>query len=98
METDEKTEWMNQTLENMLHMYAMDQQKSWEEFLPLVEFAYNNSYQSAIKMVPFEFLYERPCFSWDRLEDRVLVGPEAIQEMEEKMKKIRQRIKEAQET
>jgi hypothetical protein len=31
--------------------------KRWEEFLPLVEFAYNNSYQSTIKMVPFEFLY-----------------------------------------
>jgi hypothetical protein len=34
--------------------------------------------------------------SWDRLEDRVLVGPEAIQEMEEQMQTIRQRIKEAQ--
>ena len=34
--------------------------------------------------------------SWDCLEDRVLVGPEAIQEMKEKMKTIRQRIKEAQ--
>jgi hypothetical protein len=50
-------------------------------------------------MAPFEFLYGRPCrtpLSWDWLEDRVLVGPEAIQEMEEKMKTIRQRIKEAQ--
>jgi hypothetical protein len=34
--------------------------------------------------------------SWDRLEDRVLVGPEVIQEMEEQMKMIRQRIKEVQ--
>jgi hypothetical protein len=34
--------------------------------------------------------------SWDRLEDRVLVGPESIQEMEEQMQTIRQRIKEAQ--
>jgi hypothetical protein len=34
--------------------------------------------------------------SWDRLKDRVLVGPEAIQEMEEQIKMIRQRIKEAQ--
>jgi hypothetical protein len=90
---------MNQTLEDMLRMYVMDQQKCWEEFLPLVEFAYNNSYQSTIKMAPFEFLYGRPCrmpLSWDRLEDRVLVGPEVIQEMEEKMKTIRQRIKEVQ--
>jgi hypothetical protein len=49
-------------------------------------------------MVPFESLYGRLCrtpLSWDRLEDRVLVGPEAIQEMEEQMQTIRQRIKEA---
>jgi hypothetical protein len=32
--------------------------------------------------------------SWDRIEDRVLVGPEVIQEMEKKMKTIRQRIQE----
>jgi hypothetical protein len=98
-ETDGQTERMNQTLEDMLCMYVMDQQKCWEEFLPLVEFAYNNSYQSTIKMAPFEFLYGRPCqtpLSWDRLEDRVLVGPEEIQEMEEQMQTIRQRIKEAQ--
>jgi hypothetical protein len=84
--TDGQTERKNQTLEDMLHMYVMDQQKHWEEFLPLVEFTYNNSYQSTIKMAPFEFLYGRPCqtpLSWDRLKDRVLVGPKAIQEMEE---------------
>ena len=80
-------------------MYVMDQQEHWEEFLPLVEFAYNNSYQSTIKMAPFKFLYGRPCqtpLSWDWLEDSVLVGPEVIHEMEEKMQTIRQRIKEAQ--
>jgi hypothetical protein len=98
-ETDGKTERMNQILEDMLCMYVLDQQKCWEEFLPLVEFAYNNNYQGTIKMAPFEFLYGRPCqmpLSWDRLEDRVLVGPEMIQEMEEQLQMIRQRIKEVQ--
>jgi ribosomal protein L21E len=33
---------------------------------------------------------------WDRLEDGVLVGPEAIQEMEGQMQTIIQKIKEAQ--
>jgi hypothetical protein len=50
-------------------------------------------------MGPFEFLYGRLCrtpLSWDWLEDRVLVAPEAIQEMEDQMQTIRQRIKEAQ--
>jgi hypothetical protein len=83
----------------MLCMYVMYQHKRWELFFPLVEFAYNHNYQSTIKMAPFEFLYGRPCrmpLIWDRLEDRVLVGPKAIKEMEDQMKKIRQRIEEAQ--
>jgi hypothetical protein len=70
----------------MLRMHLMDQQKSWEEFLPLVEFSYNESYQSTIKMVPFKFSYGRPCQTpliWDWLADRVQVGPEAIQELED---------------
>jgi predicted secreted protein len=80
-------------------MYVMDQHKHWEELFPLIEFAYNNNYQSTINMAPFEFLYGRPCetsLSWNGLEDRVLVGLEVIQEMEEQIQTIRQRIKEAQ--
>jgi hypothetical protein len=57
LETGGQTERTNQILEDMLRMYIMDQQKHWEEFLPLIEFSYNNSYQSTINMVPFEFLY-----------------------------------------
>jgi hypothetical protein len=65
----------------------------------LVEFAYNNSYHSSIGMPPYEALYGRPCrtpLSWDRLEDRVTIGPEFIQEMEEQVIQIRHRLKEAQ--
>ena len=50
-------------------------------------------------MAPFEFLYGRLCrtpLSWDRLEDRVLIGPEVVQEMEEQMTMIKGRLKEAQ--
>jgi hypothetical protein len=42
-------------------MYVMDQQNQWEKYLPLVEFAYNNSYHSSIKAAPYEVLYGRPC-------------------------------------
>jgi transposase InsO family protein len=48
-ETDRQTERTNQTLEDMLRMYVMDQQKRWEEILPLVEFAYNNSYRASLR-------------------------------------------------
>ena len=37
-----------QVLEDMLLAYVLDLKGSWEERLPLVEFAYNNSYQASI--------------------------------------------------
>ena len=50
-------------------------------------------------MPPYQALYGRPCrtpLSWDGLEDHVLVGPELLQEMEEKVVQIRKQLKEAQ--
>ena len=37
-------ERVNMILEDMLRMYVMHQHRKWEEYLPLVEFAYNNGY------------------------------------------------------
>ena len=50
-------------LEDMLRACVLDHKGSWEEHLPLVEFAYNNSYQASIQMAPYEALYGRPCRS-----------------------------------
>jgi hypothetical protein len=91
-ERDGKTERVNQVMEDMLRMYVMDNQTHWEKYLPLVEFAYNNSFHSSIIMPPYEALYERPCrmlLSWERLEDRVTVGSILIEEMEEQVIQIR---------
>ena len=43
----------------MLRACVLDFQGNWEEYLPLAEFSYNNSYQATIKMAPFEALYGR---------------------------------------
>jgi transposase InsO family protein len=54
-----QTERVNQILEDMLRAYAIDCGKNWDKYLSLAEFAYNNSYQSSLKMAPFEDLYGR---------------------------------------
>lgn len=41
----------------MLRACVIDYGGNWVEHLPLVEFAYNNSYHSSIGMAPFEILY-----------------------------------------
>ena len=57
---------MNQLLEDMLRMYVKEQPSKWEDYLHLVEFAYNNHYQASARYSPFEILY----------------GPELLKEME----------------
>ena len=54
---DGKIERVNQILEDMLRMYVMDKPGKWEDYLHLVEFAYNNHFQVSAGMSPFEILY-----------------------------------------
>ena len=64
-----------------------------------MEFAYNNGYQASAKMSPFEVLYgikRTNPISWDNPVDRLMVGPEMLQEMENQVRKIQQNLKEAQ--
>nr|XP_048321730.1 uncharacterized protein LOC107406968 [Ziziphus jujuba var. spinosa] len=62
-QTDGRSKRTIQTLEDMLRACVMDFTGSWDKHLPLVEFAYNNSYHTSIKMAPYEALYGRKCRS-----------------------------------
>ena len=62
-QTDGQSERTIQILEDMLRACVLDLEGIWEEHLPLIEFAYNNSYQASIQMAPYEALYRRPCRS-----------------------------------
>ena len=61
----------------------MDFGRNWVDYLPLAEFAYNNSYQSSIGMAPYEVLYGRLCKSplcWTKLGESHFLGPKIVQE------------------
>jgi hypothetical protein len=73
-QTDGQTKRVNKVLEDMLRMHVMHRPKQWEEYLPLVEFTYNNGYQESLKMSPFEALYGRKCrvpISWDSPVEKI---------------------------
>jgi len=75
---------------------VLDLLGSWDEILPLVEFTYNNNYQASIRMAPFEVLYGRKCrtpLCWFQDGESMLIGPELIQQNNEKVKKIQERLK-----
>ncbi|GFS40602.1 hypothetical protein Acr_00g0069490 [Actinidia rufa] len=98
-QTDGQSERTIQILEDMLQACVLDFRGSWEDHLPLVKFAYNNSYQLSIEMAPYEALYGKPCRSpvcWTELSEAVVVGPELVAETTESMGLIRKRLKAAQ--
>ena len=74
-------------------------ESSWETDLLLIKFAYNNNYHSSIGMAPFEALYRRPCRSplcWAEVGDDKLLELELVQEINEKINIVKEKMKAAQ--
>ena len=88
-----------QTLEDMLRSCVLQFKGHWNEYLPLAEFTYNNSYHSSIEMSPYEALYGKQCrtpLCWNETCERKLLGPEIVQTTVDKVNVIRARLKAAQ--
>jgi hypothetical protein len=98
-QTDGQTERVNQILEDMLRACVLHYGKNWDKCLSLAEFSYYNSYQSSLKMAPFEALYGRRCrtpLNWSQAEEREIFGPDLVLEAEEKVRVIKKNLEAAQ--
>jgi hypothetical protein len=83
----------------MLRACALNHGGSWDKSLPYEEFSYNNSYQSSLKMAPFEVLYGRKCRTplyWNQTGEIQLFGLEIIKEAERQVEIIQENLKTAQ--
>ena len=83
----------------MLQACVLELQGSWDQYIALMKFAYNNHCHSSIGMALYEVLYDRKCsypLYWDEKGVRVLEGPELVQETMDMVKIVRGRIKAAQ--
>ena len=79
---------MNQILEDMLRACVISSKGSWEKWLPLADFSYNNSYQESIKMAPFEALYGQKCrtpLNWIMPGEKRYYGINFVIEAEEQV-------------
>jgi hypothetical protein len=98
-QTNGQTERTIQTLEDMLRACVLEFKGNWDSYLPLIEFAYNNSYHSSIDMAPYEALYGRKCRSplcWFENGEKTLIGPELIQQTSDQIKLIKRKLETAQ--
>lgn len=67
-------------------MYSLDQEYKWENLLPLVEFAHNNSSHAFVGIAPFEAIYGRKWrtpISWDSVKEIVVLRLDMLKSMEE---------------
>ncbi|KAL0456204.1 UNVERIFIED_CONTAM: Transposon Tf2-12 polyprotein [Sesamum latifolium] len=98
-QTDGQSERTIQTLEDMMRACIMEFKGNWDDHLPLMEFAYNNSFHSRIGMAPYEALYGRRCrgpICWDIERLRQLEGLELVQETVDKIQVVKKCLKVAQ--
>jgi hypothetical protein len=98
-QTDGQTERVNQILEDMLRACVLKDSKSWDKCLPYAEFAYNNSYEKSLKMLPFEVLYGCKCQTplfWNEPRENQVFGPEILQEAERQVQVARENLQLAQ--
>ena len=98
-QTDGQSERTIQTLEDMMRACVLEFHGSWDNYISLMEFAYNNHYHSSIGMTPYEALYGRKCRSpifWDEEGLRILEGPELVQETVDKVNIVKSRLKASQ--
>ncbi|XP_068317051.1 uncharacterized protein [Pyrus communis] len=64
-----------------------------------MEFAYNNNFHLSIGMAPFKALYGRSCrttLCWSDVGEKVLVGPEIVEETTQNVQVIKANLKPAQ--
>jgi hypothetical protein len=83
----------------MLRACVLQYDKNWDKCLSLAEFSDNISYQSSLKLAPFEALYGRRCrtsLSWSQTGKRKIFGPDLVTEVEEKVKTIQNNLKATQ--
>ena len=77
----------------------VDFKGSWDDHIPLIEFAYNNYFLSSIQMAPYEALYGNRCRSligWFKIGEAGFIGPDLVHQAMEKVKVIQKRLKTTQ--
>ncbi|KAI0496239.1 hypothetical protein KFK09_022550 [Dendrobium nobile] len=97
--TDSLRGLLFQVLKDLLRLCVLDFQGSWEDHIPLIEFAYNNSFQSSIDMTPYEALYVRKGrtpLTLTEVGDRQVMGSTFVDETVMKINLIKERLKAAQ--
>ena len=97
-QTDGQTEKLNGVIEQYLRCFTNSSHSDWSRYLPLAEFAYNNTIQDSIKMSPFQAnLKYDPEFLVDKPTSTIVPEAEkAVSDIKATLDNLKKNMKEAQ--
>ncbi|MCO5609114.1 hypothetical protein L7F22_063336 [Adiantum nelumboides] len=97
-QTDGQSEIANSVVLDLLKSYISDQKTQWERYLPLVEFAYNNTIHSSTGKAPFEIVESAmkvpPFLS---TKDKIFETDEYTRDLDTAFAKVRETLQKSQE-
>ncbi|MCO5559393.1 hypothetical protein L7F22_012992 [Adiantum nelumboides] len=83
---------------DLLKSYISDQKTQWERYLPLVEFAYNNTIHSSTGKAPFEIVEGvRKVPPFLSTKDKILEANEYTRDLDTDFAKVRETLQKSQE-
>jgi hypothetical protein len=94
-QTDGQSEVTNRIIAMYLRCLTGDRPRSWLHWLPLAEFCYNTSFQSALKTTPFNVVYGRdppPLLKYQAGMSSVATVDAQLKERDEFLGEICQRL------
>ena len=98
-QTDGQSEIVNSTILDLLKSYVneVDQRNQWEKYLPLVEYAYNNTVHTSTGKSPFEIIEGRskvpPIL---RMHQKIFAANEYVRDLQTSFQKIKDTIQVSQ--
>ncbi|MCO5597012.1 hypothetical protein L7F22_051085 [Adiantum nelumboides] len=98
-QTDGQSEIANLTVLDLLKAYVMEvyQRSQWEKYLPLVEYAYNNTVHTSTGKAPFEVIEGRPKSPLLlKVHGKIFAADEYSRDLKESFQKIKEAISIAQ--
>ncbi|MCO5601048.1 hypothetical protein L7F22_055165 [Adiantum nelumboides] len=98
LQTDGQSEIANSVVLDLLNSYILDQKTQWERYLPLVEFAYNNTIHSSTGKAPFEIVegaMKVPPFL--STKDKIFEADEYTRDLDTAFAKVRETLQKSQE-
>ncbi|MCO5550680.1 hypothetical protein L7F22_004170 [Adiantum nelumboides] len=98
-QTDGQSEIANLTVSDLLKAYVteVDQRSQWEKYLPLVEYAYNNTVHTSTGKAPFEVIEGRPKSPLLlKVHGKIFAADEYSRDLKESFQKIKEAISIAQ--